>query len=299
MQKSGGRNMADPANDSSEPIFNFNAYGPAEIQDAIEKVGAKKANMPFLPSFMLAVVAGGGIGFGALYYTIVASDADLSFATIRVVGGLVFSLGLVIVLIGGAELFTGNNLIVMAWASGRISTREVLHNWLIVYCGNLVGALGLVALVLLSHHADMNGGRIGLSVLRTADGKIDPDVVTLFFKGVLCNLLVCLAVWLAYAGRSVTDKVVGLILPISAFVAAGFEHCIANMYFLPLAWLLTQTGRVPAGFDASAITIAGIIHNLIPVTLGNIVGGSGFVGFVYWIIYRKGLGAASPDRRKR
>jgi formate/nitrite transporter len=285
------RNMADPAPDSSQPIFNFNAYSPAEIQDAIEKVGIKKANMPFLPCFMLAVVAGGGIGLGALYYTIVASDADMSFAAVRVLGGLVFSLGLVIVLVGGAELFTGNNLIVMAWASGKISTREVIRNWLIVYCGNLVGALGLVTLVLLSHHPDMNGGRIGLSILSTAVGKISPDVVTLFFKGVLCNLLVCLGVWIAYAGRSVTDKVVGLILPISAFVAAGFEHCIANMYFLPLAWLLTETGKVPAGFDGSLITIAGIIHNLIPVTLGNIVGGSGLVGFVYWAIYREGPGA--------
>ena len=239
---------------------------------------------------MLAMVAGGSIGLGALYYTIVASDADLSFATIRVVGGLVFSLGLAIVLVGGAELFTGNNLIVMAWASGKISTLEVLRNWVIVYCGNFVGAVGLVVLVLFSHHLDMNGGRIGLTILNTAVGKISPDVVTLFFKGILCNLLVCLGVWLAYAGRSVTDKIVGLILPISAFVAAGFEHCIANMYFLPLAWLLTKTGELPAGFDASLITIPGIIHNLIPVTLGNIVGGAGLVGSVYWTIYRKGVG---------
>ena len=156
-----------------------------------------------------------------------------------------FSLRLAIVLIGGAELFIGNNLIVMAWASGKISTTEVLRNWLIVYCGNLVGSLGLVILVLLSHHPDFNGGRIGLSILTTAVAKISPDMVTLFFKGILCNVLVCLGVWLAYAGRSVTDKIVGLILPISAFVAAGFEHCIANMYFLPLAWLLTETGRQP------------------------------------------------------
>jgi formate transporter len=282
--------MSDEASPPQPPIFNLQAYSPAEIKEAVEKVGVKKANLPFLVSFMLAIVAGGGVGFGAVYYTIVASDPELSFATTRVLGGLVFSLGLVLVMVGGAELFTGNNLIVMAWASGKISTREVLRNWLIVYCGNLVGALGLVILVLLSHHPDMNGGRIGLSVLNTAVGKISPDAVTLFFKGVLCNLLVCLGVWLAYAGRSVADKVVGLILPISAFVAAGFEHCIANMYFLPLAWLLTETGKVPAGFDASPITIAGIIHNLIPVTLGNIVGGSGFVGFVYWIIYRKGFG---------
>jgi len=282
--------MTDPAPAPLPPIFNFNAYSPAEIQDAIENVGVKKANLPLLPSFMLALVAGGAVGFGALYYTIVASDAGLGFAATRVVGGLVFSLGLALVLVGGAELFTGNNLIVMAWASGKISTRAVLRNWLIVYCGNLVGALGLVILVLFSHHLDMNGGRIGLSILNTAIGKISPDMVTLFFKGILCNMLVCMGVWLAYAGRSVTDKIVGLILPISAFVAAGFEHCIANMYFLPLAWLQTVIGDVPADFDASLITMPGIIHNLVPVTLGNIVGGSGFVGFVYWVIYRKGFG---------
>ena len=121
----------------------------------------------------------------------------------------------------------------------------------------------------------MNGGRIGLSILNTAVAKIQPDVLTLFFKGILCNVLVCLAVWLAYAGRSVTDKIVALILPISAFIAAGFEHCVANMYFLPLAWLMTSTGKVPDGFDVSAITLSGIVHNLVPVTLGNIVGGAG------------------------
>jgi formate transporter len=284
--------MADQAPVPPSPIFNLNAYSPAEIKEAIEKVGVKKTNLPLQASFMLAIVAGGGIGLGALYYTIVASDAELSFAVTRVVGGLVFSLGLVLILVGGAELFTGNNLIVMAWASGKVSTREILRNWVIVYFGNLVGSLGLVALVFFSHHLDMNGGRIGLSILNTAVGKIQPDVTTLFFKGVLCNLLVCLAVWLAYAGRSVTDKIVAAILPISAFVAAGFEHCVANMYFLPLAWLLTRTGNVPADFDASLITISGIVHNLAPVTLGNIVGGAGLVGAVYWAIYRAALGVA-------
>jgi formate transporter len=289
--------MTDPVSGPPPPIFSFNAYSPAEIQDAVEQVGVTKANMPFLPSFMLAAIAGVSIGLGALYYNIIASDAGLSFATGRVVGGLAFSLGLAIVLVGGAELFTGNNLIVMAWASGKISTREVLRNWSIVYCGNLVGALGLVILVLFSHHLDMNGGRIGLSILNTAVGKISPDVVTLFVKGILCNMLVCMGVWLAYAGRSVTDKIVGLILPTSAFVAAGFEHCIANMYFLPMAWLLTESGEVPDGFDGSLITIPGIIHNLVPVTLGNIVGGAGFVGFAYWIIYRRGLtsGSSKPQ----
>ena len=287
--------MSDRVPAPQPPIFNLQAYSPAEIKEAVEKVGVKKANLPPFASFMLAIVAGGGIGFGALYYTIVASDPELSFATVRVVGGLVFSLGLALVLVGGAELFTGNNLIVMAWASGKVSTGTMLRNWTIVYFGNLIGSLGLIVLVFFSHHLDMNDGRIGLSVLNTAAGKIRPDMVTLFFKGILCNVLVCAAVWLAYAGRSVTDKMIAVMLPVSAFIAAGFEHCVANMYFLPLAWLLIQTGHVPANFDASPITLSGIIHNLVPVTLGNIVGGAGFVGAFYWAIYRAAFGASYPD----
>src|SRR5215470_3639823 len=282
--------MAEPSPAPQAPIFNLQAYSPAEIEEAVEKVGVKKANLPFLASFMLAIVAGGGVGFGALYYTIVASDPTLGFAAARVLGGLVFTLGLVLVLVGGAELFTGNNLIVMAWASGKVSTRTMLRNWTIVWFGNLFGALGLVVLIFLSHHLDMNDGRIGLSVLNTAVGKIRPNMMTLFVKGILCNVLVCAAVWLAYAGRSVTDKMVAVILPISAFIAAGFEHCVANMYFLPLAWLLVQTGHAPANFDASLITVSGIVHNLVPVTLGNIVGGAGFVGAAYWAIYRVTFG---------
>ena len=284
--------MPDPVH-TPPPVFNFNAYSPAEVQEAVETVGVKKTNMPFLPSFTLAVVAGGAIGLGALYYNIVVSDPSLGFAATRVLGGLAFSLGLVLVLVGGAELFTGNNLIVMAWASGKVSTKDVLRNWTIVYCGNLVGSLGLVVLVFLSHHPDMYGGRFGLAILNTAAGKISPDMGTRFFKGILCNVLVCMGVWIAYAGRSVSDKIFGLILPVSAFVAAGFEHCVANMYFLPMAWMLAQAGKVPAELDASLFTITGIIHNLVPVTLGNIVGGAGFVGAVYWLIYRKGLGSGS------
>src|SRR5436305_8771783 len=282
--------MSDRVPPPQPPIFNLQAYSPAEIKEAVEKVGVKKANLPFLASFMLAIIGGGSVGFGALYYTIVASDAELTFATVRVVGGLVFTVGLALVLVGGAELFTGNNLIVMAWASGKVSTRTMLRNWTIVWFGNLLGALGLVVLVFFSHHTDMNDGRIGLSVLDTAAAKIRPDMVTLFFKGILCNVLVCAAVWLAYAGRSVTDKMVAVILPVSAFIAAGFEHCVANMYFLPLAWLMVQTGHIPAGFDASAITLTGIVHNLVPVTLGNIVGGAGLVGAMYWTIYRSAFG---------
>jgi len=285
--------MPIPEAPPSPPVFVFNAYSPAEIEAAVEKVGVVKAGLPFLPCFMLAIMAGAGIGLGALYYCIVLSDAGLSFAVTRVLGGVVFSLGLAIVLVGGAELFTGNNLIVMAWASGRISMAALLRNWAIVYCGNFVGAVGLVILVFFSHHLDMNNGRIAAVLLTTAVGKISPSIVTLFCKGVLCNLLVCLAVWIAQAGRSVTDKIVGLILPISAFVAAGFEHSVANMYFLPMAWLLRATGNVPAGFDASSITLGGVGYNLIVVTVGNIAGGAGLVGFVYWAIYRKGLASSA------
>ena len=289
--------MSDRGAAPQQPIFNLQAYSPAEIKEAVEKVGVKKANFPFLASFMLAIIGGGSIGFGALYYTIIASDAELSFATVRVVGGLVFSLGLALVLVGGAELFTGNNLIVMAWASGKVSTGTMLRNWTIVWLGNLLGSLGLVVLVFFSHHLDMSDGAIGLSILKAAVGKIRPDMMTLFVKGILCNVLVCAAVWLAYGGRSVTDKIVAVILPVSAFIAAGFEHCVANMYFLPLAWLLVQTGHAPANFDTSSITIAGIVHNLVPVTLGNIVGGAGFVGAIYWAIYQAAFGRSYRDQK--
>jgi formate/nitrite transporter len=250
--------------------------------------------MPFLPSFILSLVAGGSIGLGGMFFLIVLADPTASFVVQRVVGGLVFSLGLAIVVIGGAELFTGNCLIVMAWSNHQITTVELARNWVVVWVGNLVGALGLVFLVYMAHLADLNNGSVGAAMLRTAIGKIQPDMVTLFFKGILCNLLVCLAVWLAYAGRSVVDKMAGLMLPVACFVAAGFEHCVANMFFLPIAWALAVTGHVPAGLDVSVITLAGIVHNLIPATLGNIVGGAGFVGFVYWAIYRKGLGGLTP-----
>ena len=272
----------------------LDAYSPAEIQAKVEVLGVKKARMPFLACFMLSIVAGVGIGLGGMFFCVVMSDTSLSFAVQRLLGGLVFSLGLSLVVIGGAELFTGNCLIVMAWANRQLNSLDILRNWSIVWIGNLVGALALVAMVILAHHTSLNNGAVGTAVLKLAIGKIAPDSTTIFFKGILCNLLVCLAVWLTYAGRGVADKMAGLLLPVSAFVACGFEHCIANMYFLPLAWVLVQTGQVPAGLDVHVITLAGIAHNLIPATLGNIVGGAGFVGLVYWVIYRRSLGGIKP-----
>ena len=280
--------MAD--NNANSQMFGSDAYSPAEIQDKVEKLGVKKAHSPFLPEFMLSVVAGGSIGLGGMFFIIVLADPTLGFAFQRLLGGVVFTLGLALVMIGGAELFTGNCLIVMAWWNRQISTGEVFRNWTTVWVGNLVGALGLVFLLFMSHFADLNNGEAGKAILKLAMGKMAPDMVTIFFKGILCNVLVCLGVWLAYAGRSVADKMAGMILPVACFVAAGFEHCVANMFFLPMAWVLVQIGHVPAGMDVSTITLFNIGHNLLPATLGNIVGGGGFVGFVYWVIYRKGLG---------
>ncbi|MGQ9372007.1 formate/nitrite transporter family protein, partial [Azospirillum sp. A39] len=275
-------------------VLGMEAYSPAEIQEKVEKLGVKKATMPFLPSFMLSIVAGGSIGLGGMFFLIVLADPTLSFAVQKVLGGVVFSLGLSLVMIGGAELFTGNCLIVMARANGQITTAQVLRNWITVWIGNAVGAMGLVFLIFMSHHPDLGNGAIAGATLKLALAKTAPDSVTIFFKGIMCNLLVCLAVWLAYAGRSVADKILAMTLPVAAFVAAGFEHCIANLYFLPLALLLKFTGHVPEGIDVAALTVNGVLHNLLFATLGNIVGGSVFVGGIYWLIYRKGLGGLHP-----
>jgi formate transporter len=283
--------MGTSASTKKNDNFGLDAYSPAEIQAKVEVLGIKKARMPFLASFMLSLVAGTGIGLGGMFYVIILADPALSFAVQKVLGGVAFSLGLSLVVIGGAELFTGNCLISMAWASRQLSSLDMLRNWAIVWFGNLVGALALVFMLFMAHFADGNHGAVGVALLKVAVGKITPDSTVLFFRGVLCNLLVCLAVWLTYAGRSVADKMAGLVLPVAAFVAAGFEHCIANMFFLPMAYVLVLAGQVPVGMDVSAITLTGIVHNLIPATLGNIVGGAGFVGLVYWVIYRKSLGS--------
>jgi formate transporter len=271
------------------PIFGFDAFTPKEIAAKIEQNGVVKAKLPFLPMAMLGAVAGAFIGLGALYYTLVVSDPDLTFAMARVLGGVTFSLGLMLVIIGGAELFTGNNFLVMAWLEKKITTGDVARNWVVVFLSNGVGAIGLALIVYLSHQPDMNAGKVALAAVRTASYKASLPFSAAFFKGILCNLLVCLGVWVAMAGRSVIDKIVALTFPVSAFVACGFEHCIANMYFIPLGIFLAQSGTLPPGVDVSALTWGALVHNLIPVTLGNIVGGSVLVAFVYYSIYRKSL----------
>lgn len=265
----------------------LDAYSPREIAEQVHRLGVTKARLPFLQTAMLGMIAGGFIGLGALYFTLVASDATLGFAATRVLGGLVFSLGLILVSVAGAELFTGNNLMIMAWADRKITIAEVLRNWVIVYAANAFGAIGLAVVVYLANHGAMNGGAVGVAYVKIAAAKTALPFGEAFFKGVLCNLLVCLAVWLAMAGHTVVDKIVAIVFPISAFVAAGFEHSVANMYFIPLGLLLADTAAVPAGASLASLSWSGFVSNLIPVTLGNIVGGSVMVALVYYVIYRR------------
>ena len=273
-------------------VFDFDAYSPAQITERVEAIGVRKARLPLRASLLLGIIAGAHIGLGALYFVLVASDPTLSFAVSRLVGGLVFCLGLVLVVVAGSELFTGNNLLVMAWAHAKITTAELLRNWAVVFLANVIGAAGLAVLVYLANHGAMNSGMVALTYVRIAAAKASLPFGEAFFKGVLCNLLVCLAVWSSFAGRSVTDKCIAVILPISAFVAAGFEHSVANMYLLPAGMLFKDSvaaSSAAAQEIAAQLQWTGIAHNLIAVTLGNIVGGSLLVAAVYYVIYRRTL----------
>ncbi len=278
--------MAENQGTRTGDVYGFDAFSPQQIADRVQNVGVAKARLPLLSMVMLGVLAGAFIGLGAMYYTLVISDASLSFAAGRVLGAVCFSLGLLLVVVAGAELFTGNNLLAMAWADGKVSTGEVLRNWAVVCTANFIGAAGLALLVYWSGHAGLNNGAIAQAYLKIAAAKSTMPLSELFFRGVLCNVLVCMAVWMVLAGRSVVDKFAAIVLPISAFVAAGFEHSIANMYFFPLALLLKESGIVlPAGADA--ITVYAMFRNLGPVIAGNIVGGSVLVALVYYVIYRR------------
>jgi len=258
----------------------FDAYTPREIAQRVQDVCQVKSRMTFLQLLMLGILAGGFIGLGALCSVLVLSDASLGFAASRVLGGVVFSLGLLLVVVAGAELFTGNNLLAMAWADGCLPTRDVLYNWVVVCAANFIGAAGLAAVVFLSGHAEMNGGAVGRTYLQIAAAKSSLSLTEAFFRGVLCNVLVCMAVWMTLAGRSVTDKFIAIVFPISAFVAAGFEHSIANMYLFPLAMMLQAAAGQPA-------EVTWLWRNLVPVIAGNLVGGSVLVALVYYVIYRR------------
>jgi formate transporter FocA len=261
-----------------------------------EDIGVAKAHLNTRRMFALGVLAGAFIALGAVFATIVATGVSgvLPYGLSRLLIGLAFCLGLILVVIGGAELFTGNNLIVMAWASGKIRARAVLRNWVIVYIGNFVGAIGTAIMVFLSGGYASAGGASGLTALNIANGKMGHSFIEAVMLGILCNVLVCLAVWMSFSARSVADKVLAILFPITAFVAAGFEHSIANMYFIPAGLLIKDFA--PADFWASIATRPAafpaltwgnfLTENLLPVTIGNIIGGSLLVGGVYWFIYR-------------
>jgi formate transporter len=264
---------------------------PPEIARKAEEIGAAKTRLDAVTLFALAVLGGAFIGLGGMFATTVLAGISGPGGPVRALGGLVFALGLVLVVVGGAELFTGNNLMVMAWASSKVRLVEMLRAWVIVYCGNFVGAVGTALLVVLAGQPFLAGGAAATTALNIAAAKTALPVEQAFFLGILCNVLVCLAVWLSYGARGTGDKILAMLLPVSAFVTAGFEHSVANMYFVPLALLLRELG--PADFldnpataaIAAQIRIGGFIRNLVAVTAGNVIGGGVLVGAVYWFVY--------------
>jgi formate/nitrite transporter len=264
---------------------------PPEIARKAEEIGAAKTRADPVTLFVLAVLGGAFIGLGGMFATTVLAGLSGPSGPVRALGGLVFALGLVLVVVGGAELFTGNNLMVMAWASGKVRLIEMLRAWAIVYCGNFVGAAGTAALVFLAGQPLLGGGAAAQTALKLAAAKATLPLDQAFFLGILCNVLVCLAVWLSYGARGTGDKILAILLPVAAFVAAGFEHSVANMYFVPLGMMLKALGPTallddPATAAAAAgLGMEGFLRNLAAVTAGNVIGGGVLVGAVYWFIY--------------
>jgi formate transporter len=274
----------------------IDAFPPAKMASRMEEVGVKKATLNIWTMFALAMLAGAFIGCGAIFCTVVTTGlaaSGVGYGIVKLLGGLVFCLGLVAVIVAGAELFTGNNLIVMSFASGKVTLGRLLRNWVTVYVGNFAGSI-LTALVMLLAKQHMSaGGAIGANALAIANGKCGLGFIQAIALGIMCNALVCLAVWLCVSARSTTDKILAIIFPITAFVAAGFEHSVANMYFIPMGLLIKgfagsdfwqAIGKTAADFG-DLTWGAFFLRNLLPVTIGNIIGGAGFVGLAYWFIY--------------
>lgn len=258
-------------------ISELDAYSPNNIARLVDELGIKKSNQKKYKLFVLGVLAGVFIAFGAMFYTLVVSDSQFTIGITRMIGGVVFSVGLILVIVAGAELFTGNNLIVMAWASKNITTQQLLKNWSIVYIANFVGALLAVVAMHMSGLLEQNNSMLQMTAIQIAMYKVNIPFDELLVRGILCNTLVCLAVWLCTAAHDVASKTLAIVFPISTFVALGFEHSVANMYFIPLAMM----------YDSVDITHYQFLIHMLFVTFGNIVGGSVFVALVYWIVYLK------------
>jgi formate/nitrite transporter len=265
----------DRRNQPSDVNLNIDAHPPARIAKMVEEVGVRKATMALLPLILLGFLAGAFIAFGAMLYTLVLTDPQLGLGVTRWLGGIAFSLGLVLVVVAGAELFTGNNLIVMAWVDRRISLAQLLRNWSIVYLGNLAGSLAAALTIWAAGTYSIGEGAVAAKAAAIAEAKTTLPFHVALIRGVLANVLVCLAVWLSYAAHTVSGKILAIIFPIAAFVALGFEHSVANMYLIPAGWL---HGAAGAGLGP-------FLGNLIPVTIGNIIGGGVFVAGAYWAVY--------------
>jgi len=272
------------------------ALMPPDMALACEAAGTAKAGRDALALVVLGTLAGAFIALGAIFMTVVLTgSAELPWGLARLIAGVVFSLGLILVIVGGAELFTGDSLMIVACASRRITLHALVRAWSLVYLGNIAGALGTVALVLLAGQHGFGGGAVGRTALGIASAKASLPTVQLFFLALLCNVLVCLAVWMSFGARSVADKVAVIVPPVAAFVAAGFEHSIANIYLLPYglavkAWAATEfwTAIGQTAADYPALTVGAVLHNIVVATLGNLVGGSLMVGAVYWFVYLRG-----------
>jgi formate transporter len=272
----------------------FDAIMPAAMALRAEESGIKRAATDPTTLLVLSVLAGAFISFGAIFATTVSAGAmALPYGIVRLLTGLAFSLGLILVVVGGAELFTGNNIIVMAWASGKVKTRALLLNWAISFIGNSIGAILTAGLMFYTTQYTFGGGAVGLAALSTANAKSSLAFIPALTLGIMCNVLVCLAVWMCFGARTTVDRILTIVPPIAAFVAAGFEHCIANVYFIPMG-LFIKAGAPESFWVAIGKTSADfpeltwrnfLVGNLLPVTIGNIIGGSIMVTAVYWFVY--------------
>ena len=266
---------------------------PAEMAQKAENIGVDKANISVQKLCWLGFLAGVYIAFGAAFssVSITGMSGVWPYGFIRIIAGLTFSLGLILVVIGGAELFTGNNLMIIACLSGKIKLSALLRNWGIVYLANFVGSVTLAVLVVIAKMYTFSTGDLGKTMLTIAANKSKETFWQALVLGILCNILVCLAVWLSYSAQSTSGKILAIVFPITAFIAAGFEHSVANMYILSLGLLIKQFDPVfvsGLGLNLESLTIwNSLLNNLLPVTLGNIIGGAGFVGSIYYLIYKK------------
>jgi len=269
----------------------FLSFTPPQMLEKASSAGIKKANLAFWPTFLLAILAGAYIAFGGVFATVVATGTMESwpYGIVKLVQGLVFSLGLILVVVGGAELFTGNILMVIPLLQKKIRFSQLIRNWFLVYTGNFIGSIVIAGLIIAAGSYHGANGTLGTTMIRIAESKLQHTFLQALSLGILCNILVCLAVWLCYSARSTADKILAIVFPISAFIAAGFEHSVANMYLLPVALFLKNFD--PSFLNQVSLDLSNLnwthflVNNLLPVTIGNIIGGGLFVGIAYFLAY--------------